>query len=430
MEGSISKESLNNKFDPFSFNERENPFKFLKSINKTQFITFLVSLLTWTFVSFDYFIVTFTLPYIAKDFKLRPSDVAVSITLMLTFRPLGALIFGLLSDRYGRKYPLMANIFIFSGLQLASGFAPNFLTYSITRAIFGLAMGGEWGLGAALTMEVLPLESRGLLSGVLQEGYALGFLLAAVVYYAVIIDWGWRATYYIGSFPVLLVIIIYFLVPESEEWKRQRTQHETSKSSSFKKVQLIIINHWKIFIFTTTLMTALNFIVHGSKDLYPTFLKVQLDFTPGQITFITIIANIGSIIGGLISGYICHFLGRKNAMITFIFLAGCFLPLYVIPRNYIILTIGAFAVYLCIGGGWGVIPVYLNEIAPIELRGTFPGLVFQLGTLLASSSAQIEAFFGEMLKEDKSPDYGLTIACLTGTFVVIIIILLKLTNFV
>ncbi|CAG8659447.1 MFS general substrate transporter [Rhizophagus irregularis] len=427
MEESLSKEWQDNKSDP-SLSERENPLKLLKSINKTQFITFFVTYLSWTFVSFDYFIVTFTLPYIAKDFKLKPSDVAVSITLMLTFRPLGALIFGLLSDKYGRKYPLMANIFIFSGLQLASGFAPNFLTYSITRAIFGMAMGGEWGLGAALAMEALPLESRGLLSGILQEGYALGFLLAAVVYYAVITNWGWRTTYYIGSFPILLVLIIYFLVPESEEWKRLHAERKTTKINPREKTRSIIINHWKIFLFSILLMTALNFIVHGSKDLYPTFLNVQLDFTPGQITFITIIANIGSIIGGFINGYICHFLGRKNAMITFTFLAGCFLPLYVLPRNYIVLTIGAFAVYLCIGGSWGSIPAYLNEIAPVELRGTFPGLVYQTGTLLASSSAQIEAFFGEMIKEEGSPDYGLTIALLTSLFVIVIIIILKFTN--
>ncbi|GBB83549.1 hypothetical protein RclHR1_10240010 [Rhizophagus clarus] len=426
MEESFSKELQNNKFD--SLLSSENPLKLLKSINKTQFITFIATYLSWTFVSFGYFIVTFTLPYIAKDFKLRPSDVAVSITLMLTFRPLGALIFGLLSDKYGRKYPLMANVFIFSGLQLASGFAPNFLIYSITRAIFGIAMGGEWGLGAALAMEVLPLESRGLFSGILQGGFALGFLLAAVVYYAVITNWGWRATYYIGSFPVLLVLIIYFLVPESEEWKRQHVDRKKSKINLRDKIRVIIITHWKIFIFAILLMTALNFIVHGSKDLYPTFLKVQLDFTPGQITFIAIIANIGEIIGGLISGYICHYLGRKNAMLTFIILAGCFLPLYVLPRNYIILTIGAFFLYLCIGGCWGGIPVYLNEIAPVELRGTFPGLVYQIGTLLASSSAQIEAFFGEMIKEEDSPDYGLTIALLTSLFVIVIIIILKFTN--
>ncbi|GBC43393.1 uncharacterized protein OCT59_028215 [Rhizophagus irregularis] len=371
MEESLSKEWQDNKSDP-SLSERENPLKLLKSINKTQFITFFVTYLSWTFVSFDYFIVTFTLPYIAKDFKLKPSDVAVSITLMLTFRPLGALIFGLLSDKYGRKYPLMANIFIFSGLQLASGFAPNFLTYSITRAIFGMAMGGEWGLGAALAMEALPLESRGLLSGILQEGYALGFLLAAY-------------------------------------------QNQKNGKDCMQNVKQLKLIHVKK-------------LVHGSKDLYPTFLNVQLDFTPGQITFITIIANIGSIIGGFINGYICHFLGRKNAMITFTFLAGCFLPLYVLPRNYIVLTIGAFAVYLCIGGSWGSIPAYLNEIAPVELRGTFPGLVYQTGTLLASSSAQIEAFFGEMIKEEGSPDYGLTIALLTSLFVIVIIIILKFTN--
>ncbi|CAB4405502.1 unnamed protein product [Rhizophagus irregularis] len=341
MEESFSKEWQDNKSDP-SLSERENPLKLLKSINKTQFITFFVTYLSWTFVSFDYFIVTFTLPYIAKDFKLKPSDVAVSITLMLTFRP------------------------------LASGFAPNFLTYSITRAIFGMAMGGEWGLGAALAMEALPLESRGLLSGILQEGYALGFLLAAY-------------------------------------------QNQKNGKDCMQNVKQLKLIHVKK-------------LVHGSKDLYPTFLNVQLDFTPGQITFITIIANIGSIIGGFINGYICHFLGRKNAMITFTFLAGCFLPLYVLPRNYIVLTIGAFAVYLCIGGSWGSIPAYLNEIAPVELRGTFPGLVYQTGTLLASSSAQIEAFFGEMIKEEGSPDYGLTIALLTSLFVIVIIIILKFTN--
>ncbi|CAI2162668.1 6953_t:CDS:2 [Funneliformis geosporum] len=407
MQGSRFTEEFDSDLSPPR--KSESPLEKLMLINKTQSITFVVALLAWTSVSFNFFMVTFTLPYIARDFNLRPSDVALSITFMLIFRPLGALIFGLLSERYGRKYPLMVDIFMSSGLQLASGFAPNFSIYVITRALFGVAMGGEWGLGAALAMESLPFESP------------------AIAYYAVITNWGWRVTYFIGSIPVILVIIIYFLVPESEEWQRQRVLRKNSYSS-LEEIRSIATKHWKKFFFALFLMTVLNFVIHGSKDLYPTFLKVQLDFTPGQITIITIIANLGSIIGGAISGYINHWAGRKNTMICFIFFTACFLPLYVMPRNHYVLAMGAFIVYLCIAGCWGVIPVYLNEISPIELRGTFPGLVYQLGTLLAASSAQIEAFFGETLMKDGSPNYGLTIALLTGFSSFVIVLILNFTK--
>ncbi|CAG8499484.1 6666_t:CDS:2 [Funneliformis mosseae] len=383
MQGSRFIEEFDSDLSPPRKNE--SPLEKLMLINKTQFITFVVALLAWTSVSFNFFIVTFTLPYIARDFNLRPSDVAISITFMLIFRPLGALIFGLLSDRYGRKYTLMVDIVMSSGLQLASGFAPNFSIFVITRALFGVAMGGEWGLGAALTMETLPSESRGLLSGVLQE--------------------------------------------ESEEWQRIRALRKKSYNS-FEEIRLNVTNHWRKFFFTIFLMTALNFVIHGSKDLYPTFLNVQLDFTPGQITFITTIANVGSLIGGVISGYINHFAGRKNTMMGFIFFTACFLPLYVMPKNHNILAIGAFVMYLCISGCWGVIPVYLNDISPVEFRGTFPGLVYQIGTLLAASSAQIEAFFGETLIKDENPNYGLTIALLTGFSAFIIILILNFTKYV
>ncbi|CAB4398315.1 unnamed protein product [Rhizophagus irregularis] len=416
----------NTKNDDNEKNKAQNPWKLLTSLNGQQRITFVAAFLGWTLDAFDYFIVVFAIPYIANDFQMEPSVITGSITVTLCFRPLGAAIFGLLADRYGRRYPLMIDIILYSSMELASGFAPNFTVFIILRAIFGIAMGGEWGLGAALAMEILPPESRGLFSGILQQGYAVGYLLAAILHYAVIENIGWRAMFWIGSFPALLVILLRFFVPESPAWKAQKNVSESTGKTWLLNTKLVLNHHWRRFVYCVLLMACFNFLSHGTQDLYPTFLKAQLGYTPAQVTILTVVANIGAIIGGSLCGYLSQLYGRKLIIIVSAILAACFVPLYLLPRNFGLLILGAFALYFGVQGAWGVVPAHLNELSPSEFRGTFPGLTYQLGNLISSSSAQIEAKLGERFTKNGKPDYGLVIAVLT---LIVIFLLVVLTLF-
>ncbi|RIA93737.1 major facilitator superfamily domain-containing protein [Glomus cerebriforme] len=400
-----------------------NPLKILRSLNKDQTITFLAAYLGWTLDAFDFFTVSFALPYIAKEFKMEPSTISASITVTLMFRPVGALIFGLLGDRFGRKYLLMADILLFSSMELASGFAPNFQSFVIIRAIFGLAMGGEWGLGAALTMEILPPEARGLVSGILQQGYPTGYIIAAIFYYLVTVKLGWRAMFWIGSFPALLVIILRFFVPESQLWKKSNENRKSIGRDWLIEIKLILKHHWLKIIHTILLMACFNFVSHGTQDLYPTYLKTQLLFSPEAVTVTAIIANIGALVGGAVCGYSSQYLGRRRTIIIAMVLLGAFLPLFVLPRSRVLLTIGAFFVYFFVQGAYGIVPAHLNELSPPEFRATFPGFTYQLGVLIASSSAQIEAVLGEKFPKDGLPNYGLTQAILTACAAFCLIIL-------
>ncbi|RGB43803.1 putative metabolite transport protein YjhB [Rhizophagus diaphanus] len=400
-----------------------NPWKILRSLNKAQTITFLAAFLGWTLDAFDFFTVSFALPYIAKEFQMQPSKISASITVTLMFRPVGALIFGLLGDRFGRRYPLMADILLFSTMEFASGFAPNFQSFIVLRAIFGLAMGGEWGLGAALTMEILPPEARGLVSGILQQGYAAGYIVAAIFYYLVTVNLGWRAMFWIGSFPALLIILLRFYVPESQLWERSRESHKSIGHSWINEIKLVFKHHWSKIIHTILLMAGLNFISHGTQDLYPTYLKTQLLFSPEEITVTTIVANVGAIVGGAVCGYVSQYLGRRRTIIVAMVLLGASLPLFVLPRNRVLLSVGAFLVYFFVQGAYGIAPAHLNELSPPNFRGTFPGFTYQLGVLIASSSAQIEAVLGEKFPKDGLPDYGLTQVILTACAAFCLIIL-------
>ncbi|CAG8551856.1 3625_t:CDS:2 [Dentiscutata erythropus] len=369
-------------------------------------MTFIAAFLGWTLDAFDFYLLYhsasnlsfhFNLLYenfliiiniisITAEFQMKPSDIATSITVTLLLCPVGALIFGILADKYGRKYPLIADIILYSVVELASGFAPNFHVFVALRAIFGIAMGGKWGLGAALAMETLPLECRGLFSEILQQGYPTGYLIAAIFYYAVIKTLGWRAMFWVGSFPALVVVYIRFFVPESKAWEKTR---ESRRSNTFNELKKVIKDHCLKIIHTTLLMASFGFASHGTQDLFPTFLKIQLLFSPEDIAITTVIANIGSIIGGTICGYLSQYLGRRKMVVISMIFAGAFLPLIAIPVNKSLVTFGAFA------GACGILPAHLNELLPSRYRGTFPGLTYHLGILIASSSTQIEALLGE-----------------------------------
>src|SRR5437870_4844023 len=277
--------------------------------------------LGWTLDAFDFFLVVVTLTAIAKEFHKTDKEIALSIALTLGFRPVGAFIFGLLADRYGRRLPLMLDLVFYSIVEVLSGLAPNYATFMVLRALFGIGMGGEWGVGASLAMEKVPPRLRGMLSGLLQEGYAAGYLLAAVCYFFVFPRWGWRPLFFIGGLPALLALFVRFKVKESEVWKK--TKHDT-----WGQLGRSIASHWKLFIYLTLLMMMMNFVSHGTQDLYPTLLKRAWHFAPQKVAAVTAFTMVGAIIGGILFGYLSDRIGRRKSMIIALILAMLAIPLW------------------------------------------------------------------------------------------------------
>jgi len=368
-----------------------NPIALTRMLSPVQRRTFIAAFLGWTLDAFDFFLVTFVLIDIAKDFHKDRVTVAFLITLTLMLRPLGALIFGLLADRFGRRGPLMINIVLYSFLELLSGFAPNFTVLLILRGLYGIAMGGEWGVGAALALESMPAEARGFFSGLLQEGYATGYLLAAVAFFFVYPHFGWRGMFFVGALPALLVVYIRFQVPESDAWKAQKAK----KTGQVGDLWQSFLVQPGLFIYAIILMAAFNFMSHGSQDLYPTFLRAQHHFGVGQVTSLAIIANVGAILGGMIFGAISQGWGRRRSIITSALLGIFAIPLWVFAPTTALLALGAFILQFFVQGAWGIVPVHLNELSPGEVRGTFPGFTYQLGNLISAGAVQIETAFAK-----------------------------------
>jgi SHS family lactate transporter-like MFS transporter len=368
-----------------------NPVTLVRLLTPVQRRTFIAAFLGWTLDAFDFFIVTFVAKDIGDEFHLKISAVFLAVTVTLLFRPVGALIFGTLADRFGRRGPLMASILLYSAFELASGFAPTFTIFVVLRAFYGIAMGGEWGVGAALSLESMPAEARGFFSGVLQQGYATGFLLAAIVFFLVEPHLGWRAMFFVGAAPALLVVYIRAQIPESDAWKKQKAD----KGRAAGDLLHVIRTQPGLFIYAIVLMAAFNFMSHGSQDLYPTFLRVQHGFNQGTTTTLAIVANIGAICGGTLFGGISQRIGRRRAIVTSALLGILAIPLWAFAPSTALLAVGAFLIQFFVQGAWGVIPVHLNELSPGEVRGTFPGLTYQFGNAASAFSAQIEAAFAE-----------------------------------
>ena len=346
----------------------------------------LASFLGWTLDAFDFFLVVFTLTAIGREFQVSDAAMAGTLTVTLAFRPVGAVIFGLMADRYGRRLPLMLSLVFFSVMEVLSGLAPNFATFFVFRALFGIGMGGEWGVGASLAMEKAPHKRRGLLSGFLQEGYACGYLLAAIVYFLVYPKFGWRPLFFIGGLPALLAIYVRFQVTESEVWLK--TRH-----ADWSSLGRTIVSHWRLFLYLLVLMTMMGFVSHGTQDMYPTFLQRDWGFTPGLRAALTAFSMVGAIVGGLVAGHLSDRFGRRRAMIAALVGAILVIPAWAFAPSLGILVAGAFLMQFMVQGAWGVIPAHITELAPDSVRGFLPGFVYQCGMALAGTVAVIEAAF-------------------------------------
>ncbi len=341
--------------------------------------------LGWTLDAFDFFLVVMTLTAIGREFHRTDTEVAASITLTLAFRPVGAFIFGLLADRYGRRIPLMADLVFYSAVEVLTGLAPTFGAFLVLRALFGIGMGGEWGVGASLVMEKVPQRLRGVLSGLLQQGYAVGYLLAALSFFFVFPRWGWRPLFFIGGLPALLALFVRYRVKESEVWRRSRAQ-------SWGGLGRAILRHWKLFLYLVLLMAMMNFVSHGTQDMYPTFLQRARGFTPTGRAALTAFSMLGAIAGGVLVGLVSDRLGRRRSVALSLVGGLVVIPLWAFAPTLALLVAGAFLMQFFVQGAWGVIPAHITELAPDAVRGFLPGFAYQCGVLIAGTIATLEAF--------------------------------------
>lgn len=353
----------------------------------------LAGFLGWTLDAFDFFILTLVIDDIARSFGRTRPDIAFTLTVALAMRPLGAVIFGIMADRFGRRLPLMINVVFYAVVSVLSGLAPSYQAFVLLRMLFGVGMGGEWGVGASLALEWASPKLRGLLSGLLQEGYALGSLLAALAFRLLYPHFealypgnGWRLMFFLGGLPALLSLFIRAKVRESEAWREHRTDWASYRRSLPK--------HWRRFVYLVLLMTMMNFMSHGTQDMYPTLLAT-VGYAKARIADITMLAGIGAILGGLVFGYWSDHAGRRKAMM--IAMAGGLMvvPFWIAGHSPSSILVGVFLMQFCVQGAWGVIPAHINELSPSHLRGFFPGLAYQLGVMFAAGIPYIEAALGE-----------------------------------
>jgi SHS family lactate transporter-like MFS transporter len=389
----------------------------LRGLTGPQRRAFTAAYLGWTLDAFDFFLLVMVVSRVADTFQTDIKAVSHAIFLTLAMRPVGAVLFGLIADRYGRRPALMGSILLYAAVELLSGFAPTLGSFLLLRALFGIGMGGEWGVGASLAMETAPAGTRGLLSGILQQGYPAGYLLAAVTYWIVFPLAGWRGMFIVGSLPALLVLYIRRSVEESPDWLRRRAQESPGGRGGAGPILGALRTRWPLFIFMVVLMAAFNCFSHGTQDLYPSaFLEKQRGLSIGTVSTIVIIYNLGSITGGIITGALSQWVGRRRAIAGAALLALPMIPLWLHAGSVAGLAAGAFLVQFAVQGAWGVVPAHLNELSPGAVRGTFPGLAYQLGNLCASFIVPLQA----SLAKAHGGDYSYSLGWVVGVGAVVL----------
>ncbi|HET7226210.1 MAG TPA: MFS transporter [Candidatus Eisenbacteria bacterium] len=390
----------------------------IRGLNRSQRHAFVASLAGWSLDAFDFFIFVFVLKSIAGEFHSTVKAVSEGIFLTLAMRPLGALVFGWLAERYGRRPILMVNVVSFSVFELASAFAPDLRTLLILRALFGFAMGGEWGVGAALALESLPAKGRGTFSGILQEGYVLGYLLASALFAFGFQALGWRGMFVVGAAPALLVLYIRSRVDESPAWLAGREPRPAGARAGLSA----IVSYLPVFLFMVVLMAFFNAFSHGTQDLYPTFLQVQHGYSPRVTGTIAIVYNVGALLGGIVFGTISERLGRRRAIALASLLALPMIPLWAYAATPLLFAVGAFLMQFMVQGAWGIVPAHLNELSPPGARAMLPGFAYQIGNLAMSRMGPWQAG----IAESHGNDYALALAWTAGVVGVLVALVVML----
>ena len=389
---------------------------YFRLLTRPQLHAYLASLGGWALDALDFFVFALSLKAIGAEFHTDVKSVAEGIFLTLACRPLGALAFGWLAEKYGRRPILMLNVVSYSAVQLATAFAPNLTTLLALRALFGFAMGGEWGVGAALALETLPAKGRGFFSGMLQQGYVLGYLLASVLFATLFDQVGWRGMFIISSASALLVLYIRFGVHESPAWVAGATSQPVSGALLWAAVR----DHFPTLVYLVVLMACFNAFSHGSQDLYPTFLQVQHGFSAPTTGTVVIVMNLGALAGGICFGALSEQLGRRRGIALAALLALPMIPLWAYSHTAVMLSVGAFLMQFMVQGAWGIVPAHLNELSPPSVRAVLPGFAYQLGNLAMAKMAPIQAGFAE----SHGGDYAYILA---GTLAVVAVALIIVT---
>jgi len=378
-------------------------------LTRSQWMVIVATYLGWTLDAFDFFLMVFLQKAISEAFGTSISAVAEALFLTLAMRPLGALVFGWLADRVGRRPVLMAVVLLFSALSALSGLAQSLGQLLLIRAAFGFAMGGEWGIGTSLAMESIPARLRGRVSGLLQSGYPSGYLLASAAFALFFDRIGWRGMFFLGLAPALLVLLIRLHVDESPSFIALGKAPRQGTLSA-------LAEHWKLALYLVVLMTAFNFFSHGTQDLYPTFLQKQHGYATRLTGTIAVVMNVGAIVGAFIIGSLSERIGRRRAIMLASLCALPLIPLWAYATTPLLLALGAFLMQAAVQGAWAVVPVYLSELSPANLRAMFPGFVYQLGNLIASRNAVIQA----RVAESHHGNYSLALASVAGITAVVL----------
>ncbi|RHZ65945.1 sugar transporter family protein [Aspergillus thermomutatus] len=415
-------------------NPAPNPFKALALLNKQQWLFFLVAFLGWTWDAFDFFTVSLTTSGLAETFGKSISDITWGITLVLMLRSVGAITFGIASDRWGRKWPFVVNNILFIVLELGTAFCQTYNQFLACRALFGIAMGGLYGNVAATALEDCPMEARGIVSGLLQQGYAFGYLLATAFARALVntTSHGWRPFYWFAACPPVLIIAFRLCLPETQAFRqRQAIRAEVRggvTSTFFSEGKIALKRHWLLLIYLVLLMAGFNFMSHGSQDLYPTMLSNQFRFSANAVTVTQVVANLGALSGGTLCGWASQIFGRRFSIIVISIVGGALLYPYTFVTDKSVMA-AAFFEQFCVQGAWGVIPIHLMELAPGAIRTFAVGTAYQLGNLVSSASSTIESTIGERFplppteKVKHRYEYGKVICIFMGCVYAYVIII-------
>ncbi|KAK2612715.1 Carboxylic acid transporter [Conoideocrella luteorostrata] len=410
-----------------------NPIKAMRMLNKEQWNFFGCAWSGWIMDAFDFFTVSLTLPLLAAEFRKKDSDITWGITLTLMFRPLGAFIFGYLSDRFGRRWPFIVNNLMFIVLELGTGFCRTYNEFLICRAFFGVAMGGIYGNSVSTALEDCPHPSRGIMSGLFQSGYPLGYVLATAMSRALVgtTEHGWRPLFWFSACPPVFIIVWRLMLPETRAFRERElvSKSSTGAAISFRdKAWIALRDHWLTIVYMVFLMSGFSFISHGAQDLYPTMLTEEFEFGADQLAVTQVVANIGGFLGAICVGNLSEIFGRRLAIITSCIVAASVLYPYTTVKTPAV-TAAAFFLQFATQGAFGVLPSHLMELSPADIRSIVVGTAYQLGTLASSGSATIQSEVGENYfplppgrSGGKRYDYGLVICVFLGAAIALVVI--------